>query len=294
MATAPLIVSLWRGPDKQDLVCSGLLLSQSHILTVRHAFRDWPDRAPVYVRLIDGVDGDVSARLLQCHPERDAALLRLDTAVGLAAPPRLQTRSERGLDGQGVTLRVVDPYTHGRSSPSNYAVAGFDHATGEYVLTPQDARGHSGGVVEADGLVIGLLTRRAREDPLCRALALHLLWPWITASTGPLPLPAAAPAPPSAAALSPAYRALAVRVRERAQAPERGGQRPRRGIKPRGRDARAGSRRPMGGLGTENAWPRCQVFLHFKKRCISCVVSAGRFARKTPILDHWLRSCGGP
>ena len=212
---APLIVSLWERPEKQGFLCSGLLLTGKHILTVRHAFEGWPEADPVYVRLIDGVDGDIEARVFQRHRERDAAILELQTAVGPIASPELLTRSDRTYDGQPATLRVIDPDSFGRSIPTNYSIANFDHATGEFVITPENARGHSGGVVEVDDRVIGLLSRRTRTDPLCRAVAMHLLWPWIEASIGSSQ---GSPEPDGSllvGTVSPAYRTLVDKIRQR-------------------------------------------------------------------------------
>ena len=94
---APMIVSLWRDRDRRDFLCSGLMLGPKHILTVRHAFTnlpDWnPDNEPVFVRLIDGVEGNVEAHLLQRHAERDAAILEL--TFRLQRPGRPARRSDR-------------------------------------------------------------------------------------------------------------------------------------------------------------------------------------------------------
>lgn len=217
MAGVPLIVSLWSRPDKQGFLCSGLLLTGRHILTVRHAFDPWPDQDPVYVRLIDGVEGDVIAQVLQRHRDRDAAILELKTPVGPIASPDLQgSAPAQSLEGQAATLRVIDPDHFGRHSPSNYSVGSFDHGTGEYVLTPENARGHSGGVVEVQGRVVGLLSRRTPTDPLCRAVAMHLLWPWIEGVVQSMAQTRCeSPDAPHAIAISPAYRALAATVRKR-------------------------------------------------------------------------------
>ena len=184
MVAEPRVVSLWSKPGKQGRLCSGLLLSGRHILTVKHAFVDWKEKQPIYVRLIDGVDGDVEALLFQRHRERDAALLELTSAVGDPGFPALQTKSPQSLNGKSARLLVIDPDTHGRATPTNYSIASHDYATGEYVLSPENAKGHSGGVVEVDGKIIGLLSRRTQDDPLCRAVAMHLLWEWIRSSLG--------------------------------------------------------------------------------------------------------------
>lgn len=196
MAATPLVVSLWRRKDKQGFLCSGLLLTGRHILTVRHAFDTGSKDQPVYVRLIDGVDGDVEARLVHRHRDRDAAILKLGTAVGAVTSPDLPTDGHRSFDGQPVTLRVVDPDSHGRTTFPNYSIGRFDHDTGEYILSPEDARGHSGGIVEVDGRAIGLLSRRKKEDPLCRAVAMHLLWPWLQGIIAGKPADRGAISPP--------------------------------------------------------------------------------------------------
>lgn len=184
MAVEPLIVSLWKGKDRQGFLCSGLLLTGQYILTVRHAFADWPADTPVFVRLIPGVDGDVGARLVQFHPERDAAILQLDTPVGDVKTPNLMTRADKPYDGLPAILRVIDPDTYNRSTPSNYSIASYDHGAGEFVISPENARGHSGGVVEVGGKIVALLCRRAIGDPLCRAVSIHGIWPWIAQVTG--------------------------------------------------------------------------------------------------------------
>ncbi|MBL8484771.1 MAG: hypothetical protein JNJ60_21430, partial [Rhodocyclaceae bacterium] len=66
-----------------------------------------------------------------------------------------------------------------RAYPANYAIGNFDHDTGEYNITPQNALGHSGGVAVFEGVVIGVLSRRMKGDPLCRAVATHLFVGWL-------------------------------------------------------------------------------------------------------------------
>ena len=167
------------------------------------------------MRLIDGVEGDVEASLLQRHGERDAAILGLPNPAPEDPEPRLLSQAVESFQGRAGTLRVIDPDSFNRATAPNYSVASFDHATGEYVITPENARGHSGGIVEVQGQVIGLLSRRRTNDPLCRALAMHLLWPWIRDSLGQPPAAPGAAPPPSVGAVSAAYRALVEKVRER-------------------------------------------------------------------------------
>lgn len=229
MAAKPVVVSLWKESDQQGFLCSGILLTGHYILTVKHPFADWADKTPVFVRLIPGIDGDVNARLDRdrLHPELDAAILQLDMPVGDVTPPNLMARADQSYDGWPATLRVIDPDTYNRSTPPNYSVSNYDHRNGEFVIAPENALGHSGGVVEVGGKIIGLLCKRAINDPLCRAVALHKLWPWIVevtqvASREPRPLAGAqSRAPPAggcvsgaAPGASPSSKSLSLTVRE--------------------------------------------------------------------------------
>ena len=219
MAAGPQTVSLWRDRGKQGFLCSGLRLDAKHILTVKHAFTKIAGDGPVYVRLIDGVDGDVKAKIVQRHREHDAAILALETAAGNPPQPRLLTQSTHSYDGKAATLHVIDPDSKDRATPTGYGVSSFDHETGEFVLNPENASGHSGGVVEVEGWIIALLSRRTPDDPICRAVGMHLLWDWISASLrGTVPTAADADTEASSAGpVSAAYRELVHMVRERVQ-----------------------------------------------------------------------------
>lgn len=136
------IVSLWKSQNRQDFLCSGLQLTNKYILTVRHAFVGMSDEVTVFVRQIAQVDDDVPARIFQPHPERDAAILELVTAAKPIAEPKLLLRSDLDLGGKPVTLRVIDPDNFGVATLSNYSVGNFDHTTGEFVLSPENALAH--------------------------------------------------------------------------------------------------------------------------------------------------------
>jgi hypothetical protein len=176
VASEPRIVSLWRQRDRRDFLCSGLMLGPHHVLTVKHAFLD--HHGPIFVRLIERIDGNVEARLVESHSRYDAAILKLPTAVA-STWPRLLRSGDRNFDGKRVMLYVMDPVSKSRSTPTSYSIASFDHKTDEFVIIPENPRGHSGGIVEVDGQVIGLLSRRTTGDPLCRAVAMHKLRDWI-------------------------------------------------------------------------------------------------------------------
>ncbi|MBX3667683.1 MAG: trypsin-like peptidase domain-containing protein [Rhodocyclaceae bacterium] len=177
----PVVVSIWKDKNRAAFLCSGLLLSGRHILTVKHAFEGWSKQQSVYVRLIDGVEGAVEAQLLGAHERYDVALLELRTSVRFASAPTLLTTNVRAPDGCQIALQVIDPDNYSRAYPANYAIGNFDHDTGEYNITPQDALGHSGGVAVFEGVVIGVLSRRMKGDPLCRAVATHLFADWLQA-----------------------------------------------------------------------------------------------------------------
>jgi hypothetical protein len=217
IAAPPVVVSIWSGENKQGFLNSGLLLDSDHVLTVKRTFNDWAENLPVYVRLIDGVDGDVVAYVFQRHRERDAAILKLSSAVGPIASPHLHRGSSVPVpDGEQAALRFIDPGTHSRTPPVSCSIASFDHVTGEYVLAPENARGSSGGVVEVRGQVVGLLSRRKTSDPLCRAVAIHLIASWIDvclrSGEHPPPEPERSSPEPT---LDPAYRDLLASVRKR-------------------------------------------------------------------------------
>ncbi|MBL8481645.1 MAG: hypothetical protein JNJ60_05580, partial [Rhodocyclaceae bacterium] len=156
----PVVVSIWKDKNRAAFLCSGLMLSGRHILTVKHAFDGWSNQQSVYVRLIDGVEGAVEAQLLGAHERYDVALLELRTSVRFASAPTLLTTNDRAPDGSQIGLQVIDPDNHSRAYPANYAIGNFDHDTGEYNITPQNALGHSGGVAVFEGVVIGVLSRR--------------------------------------------------------------------------------------------------------------------------------------
>lgn len=71
--------------------------------------------------------------------------------------------------------------------------------------------------MEVEGQIIALLSRRTQTDPLCRAVAMHLLWPWIEASIGYSAGLSGRAEPLLVGTVSPAYRILVGNVRQRVQ-----------------------------------------------------------------------------
>ena len=178
MATGPTVVSLWGQKDRQDFICSGILLGGKHILTVKHAFEGWPDGTPVYVRLVPRKDGDEPAKILHKHAERDAAILELDTFVEGITPPRFIRRVDKSYSGKPARLHVISPVKMQPALPEAHSVNHYDSDHGEFELTPQTAHGHSGGVAEVQGEIIALLSRRAVNQPIARAVSMHHLAAW--------------------------------------------------------------------------------------------------------------------
>lgn len=216
MVEEPRVVSIFTEPDRQGRQWSGLLLDARHILTVKHALPDCAQNTEVQVRLIEGREGDTPAHVESCHAKYDAAIVKLSVPVDSPPKPALDRHFSGSYKGKMVSLWVIDPDTHNRSTVPNFSIGDYDSSTDEHVLSPEDAHGHSGGVVELDGLIVGLLSRRKQDDPLCRAVAMDKLIAWIdevigesagVASTGSGIAPAVA--------VSDGYRELVRRVRER-------------------------------------------------------------------------------
>lgn len=178
MLAKPAIVSLWSDAvDDTSLLCSGWLINGRDIVTVKHAL-DGSDE--VFVGLLDGVHGRRQATAYQKHAQHDLAVLRLHANVdgGPAAPPLLDEYVS--LAGQTVCIHTVSPIGPAdRQVFPNYAIGSYDESDRSWILAPENARGHSGGIVTSNGVVVGLLWARAKNDPLCKALSMHEVWPWL-------------------------------------------------------------------------------------------------------------------
>lgn len=186
MAAAPHIVSFWRDKERQHFLCSGLLLDGRHVLTVAHAFKELPPGGAAYVFLISGRDAASRVSLLQRHQTFDAALFELDEEVAGLVSPTFPERHQ-DLARRAVCLHVIDPDTRNYANPANYAISNYDAEHREYVIAPDSAMGYSGGVVECDGRIVGLLNRRVQGDPLARAISMAALRQWIAWVVGATP-----------------------------------------------------------------------------------------------------------
>lgn len=204
------IVSLRSGATatESDFVGSGFLIDRCHVLTAKHVWEEAVAKGPtVYIAVLPHRDGALPAALVMSHLTRDATILRVIDweAPGSVMPPRLAAEYE-SLNGRPVVLHAVSR-THGQVMESPmYSVSSYDNEFQEFELTPDVARGNSGGAVVHGEHVIGLVSNRAPNEPIARALALHSLLPWIRSIIGtddqppptlPPPEPQTRPAPDS-------------------------------------------------------------------------------------------------
>jgi tetratricopeptide (TPR) repeat protein len=173
----PAVVSIWRDSDRSDsFLGSGCLLDRRHILTAQHLLAG---STTVYIGLIAGAADRYRAHMLVSHDEHDAAILKMEAETPLLVSSPVLLHEHRSLAGEPIHLLAISPLSKSRYESSNYSIGGYDEIHGEYELSPDNARGHSGGVVIWNGILVGLLFARAIDDPLCRAVAVHRLYPWI-------------------------------------------------------------------------------------------------------------------
>jgi hypothetical protein len=172
----PTIVSIWSDrAGSESFLGSGCLLDRRHALTAKHLVGG----GPVYVGLIAGAAERYRAEVLAAHDEHDAAILRIEaeTPLPISSPALLQ--EHYSLASEPVRLLAISPLNKSIYDASNYSIGGYDDIHCEYELSPDIARGHSGGVVVWGDIIVGLLFARATNDPLCRAVSMHRLYPWI-------------------------------------------------------------------------------------------------------------------
>lgn len=163
-------------------VCgSGVLIDAHHVLTAAHVWRDAiADGAVAQVSILPRYDGALPAQLVGAHGTRDAALLRvIDWEAPDDVVPPTMAEEYVSINGQAVELQAVSPLTGQAMVASNYSVSSYDNQWQEFELTPEVAQGNSGGAVVYDGRFLGLVSSRAKNQPIARALALHSLLPWI-------------------------------------------------------------------------------------------------------------------
>ncbi|WP_428506496.1 hypothetical protein [Roseateles sp.] len=173
---AAKILSIWSGPDlTHAFLGSGCQLDGRHVLTAKHLVRD---REKAYVGLVDDHHGLVAATVINCHQDHDAAILQLDAECPINGPPPWLMNEHISLNNQVVTMHAIDPLHHGVHR-ADYQIGSYDAGRAEYVLTPDNARGHSGGVITWKNQVVGLLFARMKGEPLCRAVSMHRLLPWL-------------------------------------------------------------------------------------------------------------------
>ena len=105
--------------------------------------------------------------MLVAHDEHDAAILKMEAETPLLVFIPTLLHEHRSLIGEPIHLLAISPLSKSRYESSSYSIGGYDEIHGEYELSPDNARGHSGGVVIWNGILVGLLFARAIDDPLC-------------------------------------------------------------------------------------------------------------------------------
>ena len=195
------IVSLRSGTSaaESSFVGSGFLVDAHHLLTAKHVWLAASNNAAsVFIGALPDCDGALAAELVQMHPSRDAAILRVidwQTPDGVPAPTLAEAYEP--LNGRGVELHAMTP-THGMVMVApNYSISSYDNAFEEYEMTPEVARGNSGGAIVHADRVVGLISSRAENEPIARALAMHSLMAWMSSV-----IPGIAGAAPSRAGTS--------------------------------------------------------------------------------------------
>lgn len=169
------------GSDAQQYYGSGLLVGPSHVLTADHVWRSATRHGlAAWVGMLPDCEEPLEAEYVGRHPDRlDACLLRIKAweAPRAIRFPALLDRY-RTLDGQEVLMRAFTT-TMPRVVEVPLTITTFDNTTLEYEVSPEVAKGHSGGVVLHDGVVVALVSRRVKDQPIARVLSLHALAGWI-------------------------------------------------------------------------------------------------------------------
>jgi hypothetical protein len=147
----------------------------------------------VFVQAEDG-GSSIRASVLAAHDKYDAVLLALEEPVHSEVFVPTLLRDPLHLNGKPVSLHVISPLHKGAHTVPNYAIGSYDAVNGHYELSPDNAKGHSGGVVVWRDTVVGLLVARAPDQPLCRAISLDRLFAWVCTNLPGLEFPSPPPA----------------------------------------------------------------------------------------------------
>lgn len=182
---APVVVSIWSTREGENsFLASGCLLDSQHVLTAGHILH----QSTVYVK----VESDcrrIRARPICVHDRYDAGLLELEESSYQSVPAPALLREPQGLIGELVAIHVISPTHKNFHKVPNYAIGSYDEKNGHYELSPENAEGHSGGVVVWRNMVVGLLVARAKNQPLCRAISLDRLFTWISSALPEIEFP---------------------------------------------------------------------------------------------------------
>lgn len=179
------IVSVRRTADRQGLLCLGLHLGRQLILTFKDPLAGHEQGATLYVASADGSGSALKARVRQLHGELNAAVLELATP-GESIP---EARPALGLSEVALQSPEANLWTVPLGSTLVRAnrvgvTAGADPNADTIAVDVEEAS-RTGGILEENGRVLGLLPPCEPGEPTPRAVSMHRLLPWIESTLRP-------------------------------------------------------------------------------------------------------------
>lgn len=173
------LVSLWSSPDsvkEEHFLCSGAFVHEALVLTVKHVF-DKRSADQVWVRpeRAEAKQAFKIAEVVKLHPERDAALLRIEAMPGKATWLALDCGAKHDPAENAYALHG---YFEGRcENPVGRTVLAFDPGSNWYLTSPRHPKGYSGAPLVRQGRIWGMATEHyvaATADRGC-VLGMHQL-----------------------------------------------------------------------------------------------------------------------
>jgi hypothetical protein len=186
------IVSLWHRAigANGEFLGSGAFVSPRFVLTARHVVEN-KQPAEIRLGLVTGQYA-VPATHLYVHEQRDIALIELERDFQDQGLVGLDCQSS-SLERAKVDLYGVNPDTKSRDQCNSYTVGTWDDKSGEYLFDHAQRKGFSGGIVVLNGLAVGIISRRHRQEQQGAMVPWYTVADWLT---GFLPELARAHVPP--------------------------------------------------------------------------------------------------